>query len=67
LPDPIVDLTASTLLLPAIAGDPAAITLLAEMIRCHPDAIDATVEHSWRARLEHRRIERPALRKIGAQ
>ncbi len=63
LPYPIVDLTASTLLIPAIAGDAAAITLLAEMIRRHPDVTDAAVERSWRTRLEGRRVEQPALRK----
>jgi hypothetical protein len=37
------------------------------MLRCHPDATDASVENSWSSRLEHRRIEQPALRKIGAR
>jgi hypothetical protein len=67
LPDPIVDLTASTLLMPAIAGDTAAITLLVKMLRGHPEVTDAGVETSWLTRLEHRRIEQPALRKIGAR
>lgn len=67
LPDPIVDLTASTLLTPAIAGDAAAITLLVEMVGRHQDVTDASVENSWSSRLEHRRIEQLALRKIDAR
>jgi hypothetical protein len=67
LAGPITDLTASTLLVPAIAGDRAAITLLAEMIRCHPEVTDTGVENSWRSRVESRRLELPALRKIGAR
>ena len=67
LPDPIVDLTASTLLIPAIAGDAAAIRLLVQMIRSHPEVIDNTVERSWRTRLEGRRTRRPTLRKNAAR
>jgi hypothetical protein len=66
-PDPLADLTASTLLVPAIAGDAAAITLLAEMIRRHPDVSDASIEGSWRMRRAARRSEQPVLRKIGAR
>jgi hypothetical protein len=61
--EPIVDLTASTLLIPAIAGDAAAIRLLADMIRRHPDVTDTAVERSWRTRLEGSRTRRPTPRK----
>jgi hypothetical protein len=67
LPEPIVDLTASTLLVPAIAGDTAAITLLAKMIRRHPDVTDVSVGRSWRRRLEGRQVEQPTSRKNAAR
>ena len=63
LPDPILDLTASTLLIPAIAGDTAAIRLLVDMIRRHREVADAIVERSWRKRLEGSRTRRPTPRK----
>ena len=61
--EPIVDLTASTLLIPAIAGDAAAIRLLADMIRRHPEVTDTAVERSWRTRLEGWRIKQPTFRR----
>lgn len=67
-PMPIIDLTASTLLVPAMTGDHRAIATLASLIRRHADPADRmAVENSWYWRQRTHLIERSMTAMTGTR